>query len=60
MSDGCKKFEDELQLRLLTITEDPTSQGCQYQNKRMVFRVTFKADIEERCEIEKSWTGAIH
>ena len=33
MSDLAKKFEDELQLRLLEVTEDPTFQGGRTDSK---------------------------
>ena len=40
MSDRAKKHEDELHLRLLEVTEDPTSQGCQARNNKSLVVVT--------------------
>jgi len=46
MSDRNKKGDEELQLRLLAVTEDPTYQGCQRKDTKREIDVMMELDAE--------------
>ena len=51
MSDRAKKLEEELQLRLLAVTEDPTFQrGC--TDSKWVFGGMQISDGDDPCSVE--------
>ena len=50
MSDRSKKLDEELQLRLLAITEDPTFRGGQDQDNKGLPVVMIDVDSEQLHE----------
>ena len=60
MSDRDKyKGEEELQVLLLDVSEDPTSRASILHKKR-VLSVIGKVDADGRCEIEPHEVGILH
>ena len=60
MSDHRKKGDEELQLRLLAVTEDPTYQASQRKDNKRVFDVMMESDGECWIEPVAPRTGTLH
>jgi len=59
MSDSDKKLDELLQLRLITVTEDPTFQGKRAEYSKVAGAIS-ESDLEARHESEKSGSNSIH
>lgn len=60
MSDRSKKGDEELQLMLLAVTEDPTYQGNQRKDNKRVFDIMMESDGECWIEPVAPRTGTLH
>lgn len=60
MSNRSKKTEEELQLRLLAITEDPTFQGRHDKDRKRIFGMVIGLDAEDQRETKTLGNGTIH
>ena len=61
MSNRSKKLEEELLLRLLEVSEDPTfDQDWRHNDKKGLIGVMIDFETEEQPSLSEYWIGTIH